>query len=117
MTRPPPDGDFRTRMQQLEGLLDEVAAFPDPAARDKAGRAIRMVLDFHAAGLAAVVECLGRAGQAGRGVLDALAGDELAGSLLLLHGLHPVDLETRVRRALDEVRPRLRSHGGQVDLL
>jgi Fe-S cluster biogenesis protein NfuA/nitrite reductase/ring-hydroxylating ferredoxin subunit len=38
-------------------------------------------------------------------------------SLLLLHGLHPLDLETRVAQALEQVRPYMRSHGGGVDLL
>jgi Fe-S cluster biogenesis protein NfuA/nitrite reductase/ring-hydroxylating ferredoxin subunit len=37
--------------------------------------------------------------------------------LLILHGLHPFDLETRVRQALDKVRPYLGSHGGNVELL
>ena len=43
--------------------------------------------------------------------------DELLSHLLLVHDLHPVDIETRVRRALDEVRPYLGSHGGDVELL
>jgi Fe-S cluster biogenesis protein NfuA len=43
--------------------------------------------------------------------------DELLSHLLLVHDLHPVDLETRVRQALDEVRPYLESHGGDVELL
>ena len=47
----------------------------------------------------------------------AFAGDELISHLLLLHGLHPVPLEERVRGALDEVRPYLESHGGGVELL
>jgi Fe-S cluster biogenesis protein NfuA len=46
-----------------------------------------------------------------------LAGDEVVGHLLLLHDLHPVPLETRVRGALDEVRPYLEQHGGDVELL
>jgi Fe-S cluster biogenesis protein NfuA len=46
-----------------------------------------------------------------------LAGDELVSHLLLLHGLHPVPLEDRVRGALDEVRPYLEQHGGGVELL
>jgi Fe-S cluster biogenesis protein NfuA len=37
--------------------------------------------------------------------------------LLLLHDLHPISLETRVAGALDGVRPYLRSHGGNVQLL
>jgi Fe-S cluster biogenesis protein NfuA len=43
--------------------------------------------------------------------------DELLSHLLLVHDLHPVDVETRVRRALDDVRPYLGSHGGDVELV
>src|ERR687885_21749 len=43
--------------------------------------------------------------------------DELLSHLLLVHDLHPVDVETRVRRALEDVRPYLGSHGGDVALL
>ncbi len=35
----------------------------------------------------------------------------------MLHGLHPVPLEARVRSGLDEVRPYLETHGGGVELL
>jgi Fe-S cluster biogenesis protein NfuA len=50
-------------------------------------------------------------------LIDTFANDELLGSLFLLHGLHPVDVETRVLEALDEVRPYLKSHGGNVELI
>lgn len=43
----------------------------------------------------------------------ALAGDELVGHLLLLHGLHPEPVERRVTRALDEARVLL---GGEADV-
>jgi Fe-S cluster biogenesis protein NfuA len=49
--------------------------------------------------------------------MAALAGDELVSHLLLLHGLHPIPLEERVRGALAEVRPYLEQHGGDVELL
>jgi Fe-S cluster biogenesis protein NfuA len=48
---------------------------------------------------------------------SALAGDELVSHLMLLHGLHPVPLETRVKGALEDVRPYLEQHGGDVELL
>jgi Fe-S cluster biogenesis protein NfuA/nitrite reductase/ring-hydroxylating ferredoxin subunit len=48
---------------------------------------------------------------------EVFAEDELVSHLLLLHGLHPLDVETRVVRALEEVRPYLQSHGGNVELL
>jgi Fe-S cluster biogenesis protein NfuA len=43
--------------------------------------------------------------------------DELLSHLLLVHDLHPVGVETRVQQALEEVRPYLGSHGGDVELL
>jgi Fe-S cluster biogenesis protein NfuA/nitrite reductase/ring-hydroxylating ferredoxin subunit len=36
---------------------------------------------------------------------------------LLLHDLHPVDLPTRVLGALENTRPYLKSHGGNVELV
>jgi len=38
-------------------------------------------------------------------------------SLLLLHGLHPLDVDARIQRALDRVRPYLGSHAGGVQYL
>ena len=37
--------------------------------------------------------------------------------MLLLQGLHPFEVEDRVRQALESVRPYLRSHGGNVELI
>ena len=45
-----------------------------------------------------------------------VADDELVGPLLVLHDLHPDDVDTRVQRALDRVRPYLGSHAGGVAL-
>ena len=53
----------------------------------------------------------------GTALIDSLASDDLVASVMLLYGLHPLDLETRVLQALEQVRPYLRSHGGNVELL
>ena len=53
----------------------------------------------------------------GYAVFDRFAEDDLVGSLLLLYGLHPHPIETRITQALDKVRPYLDSHGGNVELL
>jgi Fe-S cluster biogenesis protein NfuA len=49
--------------------------------------------------------------------VDRLVADDLVASLLLIHGLHPHDVDRRVSDALDRVRPYLGSHGGDVHLL
>ena len=50
-------------------------------------------------------------------IVDQLTRDDLVASVLLLHDLHPVDLETRVLGALEKTRPYLKSHGGNVELV
>jgi Fe-S cluster biogenesis protein NfuA/nitrite reductase/ring-hydroxylating ferredoxin subunit len=76
---------------------------------------VQTLLELYGEGLGRIVESVGRLG--GEDLKDELLGDELITHLLLLHGLHPVDLQTRVLGALDEVRPYLESHGGNVQFL
>lgn len=109
--------EFQSRLQCLESLLQEVEQFTDPAARAHMREIMQAVLELHGAGLERILGQLEAAGAAGAAVLDSIARDDVAGGLLLLHGLHPLDLEARVRQALDQVRPALRSHGGDVELL
>ncbi|HEV2243233.1 MAG TPA: hypothetical protein VGR98_19470, partial [Streptosporangiaceae bacterium] len=63
-------------------------------------------------GLGRIVAVLAGEGAAGAAVLDRLTSDPLVESLLLLHDLHPLDVDARVQRALDRVRPYLGSHAG-----
>jgi len=105
------------QVQQIEALVAQIEKSSDPAAQSAAREMVAGLLDLHAAGLGRMIALLSQAGDAGRAVLNACAEDELVGHLLLLHGLHPESLEDRVNRALEEVRPYLHSHGGDVELL
>jgi Fe-S cluster biogenesis protein NfuA/nitrite reductase/ring-hydroxylating ferredoxin subunit len=99
----------------VEQRLEDIERLPDAAARLKATEAVQALLDLYGAGLERIVEeiALRDDGE----LAQALAEDELVSHLLLLHGLHPVALEQRVLGALEEVRPYLESHGGNVELL
>ena len=93
-----------------------VDALGDPKARDTATELVQALLELYGEGLSRVVSHVAR--RDGDGALAGdLAADELVSHLLLLHGLHPVPLEARVRDALEEMRPYLDSHGGDVRLL
>jgi len=46
-----------------------------------------------------------------------MANDTIAGSLLLMYGMHPADVTARVRAALESVRPALHAHQGDVELV
>jgi Fe-S cluster biogenesis protein NfuA len=109
--------DLRGRIGQIESLIAALEGCADREARAQARAVVAALLDFHGAALASLLAHVSAAGAPGRAILVALARDELVSGLLLLHGLHPDELEVRVARALDEVRPRLRAHGGDVELL
>jgi Fe-S cluster biogenesis protein NfuA len=109
------DREATEQVGRIEVLLDQVEALGDPAARDLATELVQTVLAVYGEGLSRVVA---RVAERDDGTLAAaLAGDELVAHLLLLHGLHPVPLESRVQGALEEMRPYLDTHGGDVALL
>jgi Fe-S cluster biogenesis protein NfuA len=108
---------FQARLRRLDDLLQEVERLADPAAQARTREIVQALLDLHGAGLGRILGHLAEAGEAGASVLDACARDDVVGGLLLLHDLHPLGLEARVLQALDQVRPQLRSHGGNVELI
>ena len=75
------------------------------------------MMDLHGAALERMLELTRGMGDAGESLIQNLSRDELVSSLLVLYGLHPQDLETRLAQALDKARSRLRAHGGEVKLL
>jgi Fe-S cluster biogenesis protein NfuA/nitrite reductase/ring-hydroxylating ferredoxin subunit len=104
-------------IQRVQDLQERLEATGDAATREVADQLVSAVVQMYGAGLERVVELLARAGTDGRRIADALSEDELVSTLLLIHDLHPVPLEDRVRAALDSVRPYMESHGGNVELV
>ena len=103
---------WRTAGDRIQTLLDASAA-GGAAALDRAERLVREVTDLYGAGLQRML----RIAAGDPAVVEALVADDLVASLLLVHGLHPHPVERRIADALDNVRPYLGSHGGDVDLL
>jgi Fe-S cluster biogenesis protein NfuA len=102
------------RVQELEERLDAIA---DPVAREVAEGLVAAVMDLYGEGLERILRALDEAGPPAAELRGRIVDDGVVGSLLLIHGLYPVDLETRVQEALDGVRPYMHSHGGDVELL
>jgi Fe-S cluster biogenesis protein NfuA/nitrite reductase/ring-hydroxylating ferredoxin subunit len=107
------DAQWRTAGDRIQALLDASAA-GGAVARERAEQLVREVTDLYGAGLARITRI---AVAANPQLADAFTQDDLVASLLLVHGLHPHDIERRVADALDSVRPYLGSHGGDVSLL
>src|SRR6266496_1732025 len=105
------------RAERIEKLIQEVTELPDPRARATTEELIQALLDMYGEGLARILALTAQSEASGHALIETFAGDELVSSLFLLHGLHPIDIETRIARALVEVRPYLKSHGGNVELV
>ncbi|CAM3144783.1 NifU family protein [Prescottella defluvii] len=103
---------WRGAGDRIETLLDASAA-GGPVARERAEQLVREVVDLYGEALGRILAI----GEHTPGLVDELARDELVSSVLLVSGLHPHAVGTRVRTALDSVRPYLGSHGGDVELV
>lgn len=93
------DHAARTRVGEIEEALAALERLP-AAPRELAFGAVGALVELYGEALARM---LARMETTCPETIGSLAADELVGHLLLIHGLHPVDLRTRVLRALDEV--------------
>jgi len=107
------DAQWRTAGERIQTLLD-ASSSGGAVARERAEQLVREVTDLYGAALERMMNV---ALAADPGLAHRFAADDLVASLLLVHGLHPYDVERRVADALDSVRPYLGSHGGDVSLL
>jgi len=113
----PDDKDFQMKVQRIGELVGELENIEDAEARASAKALVQLLLDLHAVGLERVMEIVAKNGDSGQRTIDDLGGDPLVSSLLVLYGLHPLDLESRVSQAVERVRPRVRKGGGELELL
>ena len=105
-----PRGAFEQDLARVEALIGALEQLPDPAAREPARELLQVVLNLHAAGLEALL-ALVRETADGAALLARMTAEPRVRGLLLLHGLHPDDLPTRVRSALEGMCQRLAVHG------
>ena len=108
--------DPRQAVKRIEELIRALETQQGPAVRESARELLALVLDLHGIGLAKLM-ALVVAAEGGAALLACLVEDKQVEALLLLHGLHPDDLETRVRHAVDRLRPHIGVHGLRLDVV
>ena len=113
----PDDKAFQVKVQRIGELVGELENIADPEARASAKALVQLLLDLHGAGLERAIEIVAKNDEPGQRTIDDLGGDPLVSSLLILYGLHPLDLESRVVRAVERVQPQVRKGGGELALL
>ena len=95
--------NLRQTGQRVEALIEELQALANPRARDKAEELVRLLMHMYGAGLERILEIVDESGP--ERLFTRFAEDHTVSGLLVLHGLHPWDTETRVRWVLDRFRP------------
>src|SRR6202162_5455555 len=95
------DRDFKDDMERIGGLVQEIESIADPAVRAATKGLVQSLMDLHGAALERALDIVAEAGDPGMAIIDRLGRDGLVSSVLILYGLHPEDLETRVVKAVD----------------
>ncbi len=107
---------FREKIRRLGELVAGLDATPgdkNAAAREL----VQLLLDVHGTALHRMMEIVFDSGPGGEAILLKAGEDPIVRHLLLLHSLHPEDLDSRVMKALEAARPKLRKYQSEVELV
>jgi Fe-S cluster biogenesis protein NfuA len=109
--------EFQLRVQQLGKLIAELEHIPDSPLKVATGELVHLLMEVHSTGIEQMMEIIFDSSSSGQQTIDKLGSDPIVRSLLLLYSLHPEDLQTRVQKSLDALRPRLRKLNYGIELL
>jgi Fe-S cluster biogenesis protein NfuA len=110
------DGEFQEQVRHLGKLVAQFDELPDSAAKVAGRELVQLLMEVHGRGLERAMEIVFDAGNFAPGIVDKMGQDPIVGNLLLLYSLHPDEFETRVQKAVERMRPRLRKLSCTVEL-
>jgi hypothetical protein len=108
---------LRMTSEQLDAIIHELDEHVDPTVRHRIREVVGLMMELHGAGLERVLELAADSALGSPALVTRMADDSLLGPLLLIHDLHPHDLETRLSRRLDRLRPRIAANGCRADVV
>ena len=111
------DTTFQKRIQRIGEMVEQLESTADPQTRAMAKELLESLMALHGAALERILELASDAGEPGENIIRKCGHDELVSSLLLLYGLHPEGLQSRVVRALEKSRAYLESHAAKAELV
>ncbi len=103
-------------VKQLNALVEELEAYPDAEIREKTLDLVQIILALHREVLRRLLVTLDSLPEKEQ-ILARIIGDDVIRTILLIHGLSPEDLQTRVAKAVDELRPFFIAQGCDIELL
>jgi Fe-S cluster biogenesis protein NfuA len=112
------DGGFGEQVRQLGERATQLEQLPEGPAKSAGKELVQLLMDVHGAAIERMLDVVFEsAGDKAQGTIDKMGQDPRVASLLLLYGLHPDDLQTRVEKAVEAMRPRLRKLSHSVELM
>lgn len=114
MTAQMQEGSLERTAARLDEAMGRLSGL-DPATREIVDGAVDALNQLHMEGLTTVVRRL-RDDERGRELLYELVDDPHVRMLLSMHGIIRPDPMTLAARVIEQVRPGLQSHGGDVEL-
>jgi Fe-S cluster biogenesis protein NfuA len=105
------------RIERIGEMVEQIESSADPNARAMAKELLESLMALHGAALERILEVASEAGEAGETILRKCGRDELVSGLLLLYGLHPENLRSRVLGALEKSSAYLASHAANAELV
>jgi Fe-S cluster biogenesis protein NfuA len=113
------DAALRRMADRVEALIGGFDAVSTPRqARELGEELARTIVTLYGDGIERMLTIVHDvSGERSGDVFARLCDDPFVESLLCLHDLHPYSVEERVQRALDSVRPYLKSHEGDITIV
>lgn len=108
--------DAEELLGRLGALVGELEQHPDTEVREKALDLVQIILKLHGEALRRMLTTFESLPMKSE-IYARMLGDEVIRALLTIHDLLPEELETRVARAVEGLRPFLISQGCDVKLV
>ena len=113
----PKQKEVEGQIESIDKMVRALEDAKDPVLRANAKDLVQALMALHGACLERMLEVVGHSAESGKSIIDTFARDGVVKSVLLLYGLHPVDVKTRVLEALEKMRPSMRLHAGTVSVV
>jgi Fe-S cluster biogenesis protein NfuA len=111
------DIELRKKIERIGEMVERLESSADPNWRAMVRELVESLMALHGAGLERILKLAAAAGETGETIIRKCGRDEVVSGLLLLYGLHPENLHSRVTYALEKTRPFLQSHSASAELI
>jgi Fe-S cluster biogenesis protein NfuA len=106
--------EVESQIESIDKMVRALEETKDPVLRANAKELVQALMTLHGACLERMLEVVNQSGASGKFIIDTFARDGVVKSVLLLYGLHPIDIKTRVLEALEKMRSSMRSNARTV---